>query len=56
MNEYTCNECNNDWKSNAEHPACPNCHGNDVAQTCPMCGSIIDEDTKVCPECKEAVA
>ena len=28
----------------------------DCAERCPMCGDKFDEDTKVCPSCKEAVA
>lgn len=56
MNEWLCNSCGETIKSDDEPKACPFCGGDDIQQNCPMCGTIINPDNKVCPECKEAVA
>lgn len=56
MNEFECGECAFTTKANDKPKVCPECGSDDIHQICPMCGSRIDEDTKVCPECKEAVA
>ncbi len=56
MNEYRCENCYHFFKSEDAPAECPSCGHDDIRQTCPMCGSVIDDDTKVCPECKEPVA
>jgi RNA polymerase subunit RPABC4/transcription elongation factor Spt4 len=56
MNEFTCDECGEMTESEKDDQVlCSTC-GGDTQQSCPMCGSIIDSDTKVCPRCREAVA
>lgn len=57
MTEYTCFKCATLIVAAEPPEVCPTC-GDDteIRETCPMCGAIIDEDTKVCPECREAVA
>ncbi len=55
MNEWLCMNCGCGCFSDEKPDACA-CGNADFQQACPMCGSIIDCDTKVCPECKEAVA
>jgi predicted amidophosphoribosyltransferase len=34
---------------------CPHCGSDDISETCPMCGTKIDPDTRVCGDCKEMV-
>jgi len=55
--EFLCVDCGETILSNTdERVMCPKCQDTNTQQCCPMCGSIIDPDTKVCPECKEPVA
>lgn len=57
MNEFLCNNCGqySETKEDALK-VCPQCGSDELAQSCPMCGAVIDLDTKVCPACREAVA
>lgn len=56
MNEFQCVECAECVFADEQPPYCPKCGSDELAQICPMCGCVIDDDTKVCPSCKEAVA
>lgn len=48
-------DCMEPFESYNEDPVCPHCKSDDVQEACPQCGSVIDEDTKYCGECKEVV-
>lgn len=56
---YICNNkfCDNPVIESDQYDLkrCPYCAEDDIQECCPMCGSRIDSDTKVCPECKETV-
>lgn len=57
MNEFHCHDCGAYSKTDAETlEVCSACDSDQLQQCCPMCSSIIDSDTKVCPECREVVA
>lgn len=56
MNEYQCQLCGETTKADDKPAECQFCHSDDLMQICPMCSSVIDEDTGMCPICQEAVA
>jgi len=56
MNEFQCDQCGEVTESEDKPAECKHCGHDGLAQSCPMCFSIIDADTKVCPKCLEPVA
>ena len=54
QSENHCPECGDDFTDDDEpskhEGLCDTCYF-----ACPQCGTEVDHDTKVCPECKEAV-
>lgn len=56
MPNYMCEDCGEEIETTAKCVECPECGSDDLTEVCPMCGSEIDTDTKVCPDCKETVA